>query len=222
MADYKVAEIFSSINGEGIRAGELAVFVRLQGCNLQCGYCDTRWANDSSASYTLMTEEDIYHRIMETGIRNVTLTGGEPLWHPDVEVLIRKLGIDGNLRLEIETNGSVDIRPFCWKDYRPVFTLDYKCPGSGMEAAMRCENFSYLTKADTVKFVVSHREDLEKARLVLEAYELVQKCHVIISPVFGEIEPAEIVDYMKEHCMNEVRLQLQLHKFIWDPVKRGV
>lgn len=222
MMKFKVVEIFSSINGEGMRAGELAVFVRMQGCNLQCTYCDTQWANQADARYTLMTVEEICEAVIETGIKNVTLTGGEPLKQLGIESLIQALLIKAACRVEIETNGSVEIRPFIFESYRPVFTMDYKLPGSGMEAMMNCDNFSYLCEHDTVKFVVSHLEDLIKAKAIIEQYELVEKCHVIFSPVFGKIEPAEIVEFMKQNQMNDVRLQLQLHKFIWDPMERGV
>lgn len=106
-ATYRVAEQFVSINGEGTRAGELAVFVRLCGCNLQCSYCDTQWANQPDVSYQLQTTEEIVQAILETGVRNVTLTGGEPLLTPNVAGLIAAITAQPTLSLEIETNGSV-------------------------------------------------------------------------------------------------------------------
>ena len=100
--------------------------------------------------------------------------------------------------------------------------MDYKLSASGMEEHMCIENMQYLRKMDTVKFVVGSIKDLERAKEVIEKYQLTQKCHIYISPVFGKIDPADIVEFMKNNYMNDVNLQLQLHKFIWDPDKKGV
>jgi 7-carboxy-7-deazaguanine synthase len=124
--------------------------------------------------------------------------------------------------VEIETNGSVSIDKLVFSAYRPVFTMDYKLPSSGMEEFMCKENFRLLCKHDTVKFVSGSMEDLERAAEIINEYKLDDRCHVFISPVFGEIEPADIVGFMEERNMNKVRLQLQLHKFIWEPTRRGV
>lgn len=221
MMEYKVAEIFSSINGEGTRAGELAVFIRLCGCNLQCSYCDTKWASLPDAPGKVLSAADILEEMRTYGIRNVTLTGGEPLLAPGAADLIELLGSSG-FSVEIETNGSVDISPFCHLPHRPIFTMDYKLPGSGMETYMLPQNFSRLQQQDTVKLVAGSREDLERGTAILKKYGLTDVCHVYFSPVFGSIEPAEIVAFMKEKSLNGVRLQLQLHKFIWDPQAKGV
>ncbi len=109
----RVAEKFISINGEGVRAGELAVFVRFQGCNLRCHYCDTKWALAKDCPYEEMSPEQIHAYIKGTGITNVTLTGGEPLLHKDMDRLLAILLADEDLRVEIETNGAVDLRKFC-------------------------------------------------------------------------------------------------------------
>lgn len=222
MAKYKVVEKFVSINGEGTRAGQLAAFIRFQGCNLNCGYCDTTWANEPKASYEWMTEEEIVTYILEEKVQNVTLTGGEPLLQQDINVLLERLAKETQLWVEIETNGSVNITPFLTIENRPSMTMDYKLPSSGMEQFMCQENFSLLQEKDTVKFVSGSREDLEKAKEIIERYELVKRCHVYLSPVFGQIEPADMVEYMKENHMNGVNLQLQMHKFIWNPNKKGV
>ena len=222
MAEFKVAEIFTSINGEGTRAGQTAVFVRFTGCNLNCSYCDTKWANEPNAEYKLMTDREILSRIKETGIKNVTLTGGEPLLREGIHELLEEIAKDGFLQAEIETNGSIDLKPFCDIENRPSFTMDYKLPSSGMEKHMCLENFEILEKKDTVKFVSGSREDLKKALEIIRKYDLSRRCHVYISPVFGSIEPAKIVDFMVENKLNDVNLQLQLHKFIWDPNMRGV
>lgn len=222
MGQFQVVEQFDSINGEGQRAGELAHFVRFAGCNLRCSFCDTMWANGPDAPYKLMSEEEIYRDIKESGIRNVTLTGGEPLLQKNIGRLLRMLNQDGELAVEIETNGSVDIGPFMEYANHLYFTLDYKLPGSGMEGQMLTENYQYLRPQDTVKFVCGSREDLERALDIIKTYSLSEKCKVYLSPVFGRIEPSEMVDFMLAQGLGNVRLQLQLHKFIWDPDKRGV
>ncbi len=222
MAVYQVVEFFESINGEGMRAGELAVFVRMKGCNLACSYCDTAWANVQDVSCQDWTEEEICRKILRTGIRNVTLTGGEPLLQPDIEVLLRRLALEKELRVEIETNGSVPVERFRRMANPPVFTIDYKLPGSGMEEKMCLENFQFVGSADTVKFVAADREDLDRARELTRQYGLDGRCHVLISPVFGKIQPVQIVEYMQKWQMNNVRLQLQMHKIIWKPEQRGV
>ena len=219
---YKVVETFISINGEGQHAGELALFIRFAGCNLNCNYCDTRWANQPDVVYQEMTETEIKALVTDSGVRNVTLTGGEPLLQPGMYQLLETMGSLPDIRIEIETNGSVDIEPYMTLIRRPAFTLDYKLPGSGMEAGMNTENYRYLTKEDTVKFVISDKADLTRAREIIEQYQLEGRCGIYYSPVFGRIRPAEIVDDMIEHRFNGVHMQLQMHKCIWDPEQRGV
>lgn len=219
---YKVVETFISINGEGQHAGELALFIRFAGCNLNCNYCDTRWANQPDVVYQEMTETEIKALVADSGVRNVTLTGGEPLLQPGMYQLLEIVESLPDIRIEIETNGSVDIGPYMTLIRRPAFTLDYKLPGSGMEAGMNTENYRYLTKEDTVKFVISDKADLTRAREIIEQYQLEGRCGIYYSPVFGRIRPAEIVDDMIEHRLNGVHMQLQMHKFIWDPEQRGV
>ena len=122
---YEVVEHFVSINGEGPLAGQLAVFVRFKGCNLSCLYCDTKWANEPDVPARVMTAEEIHQAIMETGVRNVTLTGGEPLDRPYISELLEKLAADHLLHVEIETNGSVSLAPFVNIPNRPSFTMDH-------------------------------------------------------------------------------------------------
>ncbi|MCR4608658.1 MAG: putative 7-carboxy-7-deazaguanine synthase QueE [Eubacterium sp.] len=223
MNGFSVVEKFISINGESRRAGELAVFVRFRGCNLRCNYCDTLWACVDTAECEYMSAQEIYEYIKSTGIKNVTLTGGEPMLQKDIKELLKLLGGDRNLRIEVETNGAVLLDEY----YRTVpenisFTVDYKCPGSGMEKLMCLRNFEEIRELDTVKFVVSDRNDLDCMVKIIDTYRLTEKCMVYVSAVFGRIEPQEIVEYMTEHKLNDVRLQLQMHKFIWDPDKCGV
>lgn len=216
----KVAEKFVSINGEAQRAGELAVFIRFTGCNLSCSYCDTKWANEPECPYEELTPNEIYEYILSTGVKNVTLTGGEPLLHQDIYELVTLLAKDKDLRIEIETNGSVDIRLFKEIDNPPSITLDYKTSASGMEDKMIMSNYDYLDENDTVKFVCGSIKDLEKVRYINDNYIKLAKTY--ISPVFGAIQPSEIVDFMIDNNMNNIRLQLQLHKFIWNPDMKGV
>ena len=218
---YKVAEKFVSINGEGPRAGELAVFLRFCGCNLDCGYCDTRWANTADAEYELASEEELVAYVKSTGVKNVTLTGGEPLLQTGIARLIKLLGESG-AEVEIETNGSVPLKDIVALSSRPAVTADYKLPSSGMEKHMITENFSCLTQRDAVKFVVGDKRDLARAEEIINEYGLTDGCRVYFSPVFGKIRPEEIAEFMKERKLNGVRLQLQLHKIIWKPDMRGV
>lgn len=222
MAKYKVAERFVSINGESVKAGELAVFIRFTGCNLNCSYCDTKWANEADAPYEELTDEEIYDYIKRTGVRNVTLTGGEPLIQKDIDKLLLMLAMDEELQVEVETNGSVDIAEFKALTDRVAFTFDYKLPGSGMESNMCFSNYNYIDKKDAVKFVSGSIKDLETARDIIHEWALDIKSNVYISPVYGKINPEDIVDFMIENEMNGVKLQLQLHKYIWDPEMRGV
>ncbi len=219
---YQVVEKFVSINGEGRRAGELAVFIRMKGCNLRCTYCDTLWANEADCESTEMTVDEIVSYIEENKVKNVTLTGGEPLLREGMAELITAILSDPQRRVEIETNGSVDLSPYCELERRPSFTMDYKMPDSGMEHAMRLSNMEKLSSEDTVKFVVSSRSDMERALEIIEKYDLRERTAVYFSPVFGRIEPVEMVDFLMEKKLNDVKIQIQLHKMIWDPQKRGV
>lgn len=222
MTKFHVAELFVSINGEGRRAGQLAVFVRFCGCNLNCAYCDTQWANRADAPYTEMTAQEIHEYIRRSGVTNVTVTGGEPLMQNGIAELLTLLAQDDALYVEIETNGSVPADFVFEIKNRPSLTMDYKTGASGMEDRMCLRNFELLTGYDTVKFVCGSHEDLETALRVCRTYDLIGTCAVYLSPVFGAIEPGEMVEFVKEHRLNGVNVQLQMHKFIWDPNQKGV
>ncbi len=224
MMKYKIAEKFVSINGEGTRAGQLAVFVRLCGCNLNCSYCDTKWANERDVYYTELCADEIVDYILDTGVKNITLTGGEPLLKraENIKELLKKMSQIDDAHIEIETNGSVLLDEYMNIGDNISFTMDYKLPGSCMEDSMCLENFSLLRAKDTVKFVAGSKEDLIRAKDIIDKYRLTDKCAVYISPVFGKIEPVEIVDFMIENKLNDVNMQLQMHKVIWDPDKKGV
>ena len=141
----------------------------------------------------------------------------------NIKALLLRLSSDKDLSIEIETNGAVSLTEYYKEMPANIsFTVDYKCPGSGMEKAMVPENFANIRNNDTVKFVVSDKNDLDKMCEIIETNNLTEKCMVYVSAVFGRIKPDEIVNYMIEHKMNDVRLQLQIHKYIWDPDKKGV
>ncbi|MBW9157697.1 putative 7-carboxy-7-deazaguanine synthase QueE [Clostridium sp. FP2] len=219
---FKVVEKFTSVNGEGPLSGQLVVFIRFAGCNLNCSYCDTTWANTPDVCYDLMTATDIYKYIKSTEIKNVTLTGGEPLLQEGIIELLEMLSKDSLLHIEIETNGSASLNEFNIIENPPSFNMDYKLPWSNMEDKMNLDNFASLSYKDTVKFVCGSNEDLQKTKFIIDKYELSNKTNVYISPVFGQIDLEMIVDFMKDNKMNGVNLQIQLHKIIWDPNKRGV
>ncbi len=220
---YQVVERFVSINGEGLGAGTLAVFIRFAGCNLACNYCDTAWANEADVAHELMTAESIYNYVISTGINNVTLTGGEPFCQEGIMELIKLLAKNPKLRIEVETNGSQPLDSYVELGAANlVFTMDYKLAFSGMEPQMLTSNFGLLGRADVVKFVVQDTSELDQVSQLLTRHQLAERTNVHLSPAWGMIEPSILVEYMLKHGLNDVRLQLQLHKIIWDKDRRGV
>ena len=233
-ATMPVAERFVSINGEGACAGKLAAFIRFTGCNLRCGYCDTMWANAPSAAAQGETPEQLAAWVRQTGVECVTLTGGEPVLQPLLPQLVeRLLGEPGpggcGLRVEIETNGAADLGELAALRTRIgndapgelTFTVDWKLPSSGMEQRMLPANFRLLDARDTVKFVCG-RGDLPRVLEVARQLDLPGRVPVYLSPCFGDIEPARIVEFMQENRMTWATAQVQLHKVIWPDVERGV
>jgi 7-carboxy-7-deazaguanine synthase len=217
---YKVNEIFVSIDGEGVRTGLPTVFIRLYGCNLKCSYCDTRYSCENR-EYKLMPLMDILEQVLSYGVPRVTLTGGEPLIHEGVKDLINSL-VANDIEVNIETNGAVDLNDF-WEykhNSKVIFTMDYKCASSGMEDKMILWNLYLLQPKDVIKFVVSNYNELEKMEYILE--ETGCKAQPYVSPVFGAIEPKELVEYVLDNKLNNVKVQVQLHKIIWNPNMRGV
>ena len=212
-----VNEIFSSIEGEGIRAGYPVTFIRLYGCNLHCSYCDTRYSCEGG-DYEFMSIDEILKVVADLGFHRVTLTGGEPLIHRDVNELILTL-INAGYEVNIETNGAVYIAPYTTFK-KLIITLDYKSISSGENESMWLSNIPLLRKRDVLKFVVGSQEDLDDMRRIVVEYNPI--CSIYVSPVFGKIEPKEIVEYIKEHKLENCRVQLQMHKFIWPPQQRGV
>ena len=215
----QIIEKFTSINGEGLKQGELALFIRFKGCNLRCSYCDTTYSF-ISPKYKDETIDELCEFAVKENVKNITLTGGEPLLQKDIKELMIKLSNLG-FNIEIETNGAVNIKEFLGIK-NVSFTLDYKTPSSLMEDKMILDNYNYITKKDSVKFVCGSIDDLNKSLEIMNKYDLINKTNCMFSPVFGEIETSKIVDFMIKNNLNSVKLSLQIHKYIWDPNKRGV
>jgi 7-carboxy-7-deazaguanine synthase len=207
-----VNEIFLSIQGESLSAGFPTVFVRFTGCNLRCSYCDTKYAYDEGFE---MSPEDIYKEIKKNYYKRVCLTGGEPLLQEDIMKLLRLLD---DYDVSIETNGSIDISTLKLSD-RHYFVMDMKAPSSGMSEQMLFSNFKYLRDIDETKFVIGSRSDYEWTRNIIKTYH--NKGTITISPVFGKVKYRDVVEWILQDRL-DVRFQLQLHKIIWSPDKRGV
>ncbi len=210
----RVTEIFHSIQGESTFAGEPCVFVRVTGCPLRCTWCDTAYAFHEGVELSL---DQIIERVQAFGCRLVEITGGEPLHNPEAFGLTTRL-LDAGFTVLVETSGAVDIAPL---DRRAVIIMDLKCPGSGMADRNLWGNLAHLKPGDQVKFVLKDREDYLWARDVLARRRVHERQPVLFSPVFGELDPKTLAEWMLEDRVS-ARLQLQLHKLIWDPAARGV
>lgn len=221
---FNIIEKFLSVDGEGPTSGELATFIRFQGCNLRCSWCDTVYSWQNENINERLTSQDIYNYIKGNKVNNVTLTGGEPLIQENIDELLKMLDEDPNLNIHIETNGSVDIENFKRKYTKGniSYIVDFKLPSSKMSEKMIYNNMNLVSEKDVYKFVIGSMNDLKKAYEIISEYDLVNKCHVYLSPVTGSVEMSEIVEFMKDKNMNKVRLQVQLHKIIWDKDARGV
>lgn len=221
-----IVEIFRSIEGEGKRTGKLCTFIRTAGCNLRCSYCDTKYSYDESgAGYMLI--DDIIETVGMYECPNITITGGEPLIHEEVKnELIPRL-LEKGYCVNIETNGSILLKglresviPEDQTQENLFFTMDWKSISSRMNSKMLAENLLELKSYDVLKFVVGSNVDLIDMKDVIDNYKI--KAQIYVSPVFGKIEMEDIVNFMKRNNMNDVKLQVQLHKIIWNPEKRGV
>lgn len=254
-SSWQVAELFCSVNGEGPKAGRLAVFVRFAGCNLKCAYCDTAWANEPGCPTDTKTMSDLVAFVAGSGAECITLTGGEPLLQDNLDTLLfGLLEADPDWAVEIETNGAVDLSAaaqarhawahrrsheligddgsvlgrlnhrnvFVRESQRIAFTMDWKLPASGMGDQMLPGNLALLEDHDCLKFVVGAPEDLDSALEVMDAHQLRDRAGIFFSPVHGQMDPAQIVDFMKRNRLARARLQLQLHKAIWPGVEKGV
>ncbi len=215
----QVIEKFVSINGEGLKQGELALFIRFANCNLRCSYCDTKYSF-INPEFTNESIDEIVEYAKSKKVKNITLTGGEPLIQDGIKELIIKLA-NNNFNIEIETNGSVSIKEFL-NIPNVSFTLDYKLPFSLMEKHMDFSNYEFITKKDSVKFVCGNLSDMERAYEIIKKYNLIEKTNCLFSPIFNMIDLKEMVNFLIDNNLNGVRLCLQIHKIIWDPNERGV
>ncbi len=214
MTELVVNEIFHSIQGESSHVGRPCVFVRLTYCNLRCTWCDTAYAFSEGRTMSVAAILEEVARF-ECGL--VEVTGGEPLLQPDVHQLLGALCDEGYETL-LETGGSLDITMV---DQRVHRIMDIKCPGSGMEARNLLSNLQHLRRADEVKFVLTDRADFDWACAAIADHALIERCHVLFSPVFGVLDPTKLAQWVLDSGL-QVRLQLQLHKHLWDPQRRGV
>lgn len=210
----RVTEIFHSIQGESTHAGRPCVFVRLTGCPLRCTWCDSEYAFIGG---TEMTVEEVLGRVEAYQCPLVEVTGGEPLHQPEAFLLIERLCAAG-YEVLIETSGAIDTSGV---DPRAYLILDVKCPGSGMLDRMHWANLDRLTAKDEVKFVIKDRADYEWASAILNEYGLATRCTVLFGPVFGELDPRQLAEWVLADRL-PVRFQLQQHKYIWAPDMRGV
>ena len=210
----KVCEIFSSIQGESSYAGLPCTFVRLTGCNLRCIYCDTRYAYEEGND---MSIDEILQAVKNHDIKIVEITGGEPLSQKETPILIKILCDEGFFVL-LETNGSFSIKDI---DRRAVIIMDIKTPSSMMSETLLKENLNYIKEKDEIKFVLMNKDDYEWAKHCIKEEGLLNKCNVLLSPAFGILSPKDLSRWIVEDRLN-VKLNLQIHKYIYDPTLRGV
>ena len=213
-ATLTVNETFFSIQGEGTRSGQPCVFVRLTGCPLRCAWCDTAHAFHEGARRSV---EDVVREIARHPCRRVLVTGGEPLGQPAAFVLVERL-LDDGWEVLVETSGHI---PLDALDRRAVTILDIKAPGSGETHRMEWRNLDLLARGDEVKFVLADRADYEWSRELAREKGLLAKCVVLFSPVHGVLDPGALARWILDDGL-DVRLQVQLHKYLWPGVERGV
>ena len=210
-----INEIYESIQGESSWAGWRCVFVRLTFCDLRCTYCDTEYAFYEGKKRPVA---EVVDEVLKFNAPLVEITGGEPLLQKNVLPLMTAL-CDAGRTVLIETSGAHDISKI---DPRVHRIMDLKTPGSGECARNLWSNIPHLAKRDEVKFVIGSREDYEWSREQVRTHDLTARCGtVLFSPIFGRIEPRQIVEWIIEDKL-PVRFQLQMHKFIWDPKQKGV
>lgn len=207
MTTLKITEIFYSLQGETRTVGLPTVFIRLTGCPLRCQYCDTAYAFSGGKRWAL---DDVLSAVAKYQPRYVTVTGGEPLAQPACFDLLTAL-CDAGYEVSLETSGALDIAAV---DSRVVKVVDFKTPGSQEVDKNRFENITSITKKDQIKFVVCDREDYLWTKAIINQYALTDKCEVLLSPSYQELENQQLADWIIEDNL-PVRFQLQLHKAIW-------
>ena len=210
----KINEIYFSIQGESTKAGLPCVFVRLTYCNLRCKYCDTEYAFYEGKELSL---EEIISGVKKFDCKLVEITGGEPLVQSDTINLMQRL-CDEGFEVLLETGGSLSIKEI---DPRVKIIMDLKCPSSGMLKKNYYKNIDFIKPSDEIKFVIGTREDYEWTKKIIQKYNLMKKCIILFSVVFGELEPVRLVEWILEDKL-DIRFQLQMHKFIWEPTTKGV
>ncbi|MDH4456703.1 MAG: 7-carboxy-7-deazaguanine synthase QueE [Candidatus Methylopumilus sp.] len=209
----RIFEIFYSLQGESSRVGLPTVFVRLTGCPLRCGYCDTEYAFHGGATQSF---DEILAKIASYQAQYVCVTGGEPLAQKGCHELLKML-CDAGYKVSIETSGAMDISQ---ADHRVSVIMDIKTPGSGEESKNLWSNIATLSVKDEVKFVMVDRADYDWAKQILSQYDLTSKCPVLFSPVYKTLPPADLAAWVLEDHL-PVRMQVQLHKILWGE-KAGV
>ncbi len=211
----KVCEIFTAIQGESTHAGRLCTFVRLSGCNLRCSYCDTQYAFENGRDLAL---QNIIDDIVAAKVHLVEITGGEPLLQKQEVDLLTKALLDSGYEVLIETNGSVPIHDM---DQRAKIILDIKTPGSGMHQKMQFSNIEHIKPADEIKFVLCSREDYDWAKDIVLNYGIIGRCEILMSPAYGILNPRDLAGWIITDRL-QVRLNLQLHKYIYGNEERMV
>ena len=209
----KIYEIFHSLQGETSRIGLPTVFVRLTGCPMRCTYCDTEYAFSGGGN---MQIAEILVKVAEFGTRYVTVTGGEPLAQKECYTLLQAL-CDSGYSVSLETGGAMDIAPV---DARVSIILDIKTPGSNEEKNMFWANVNHIKPKDEIKFVLCNRADYDWAKLKLSELKLTEKCPVLFSPSYNELQANELAAWVLQDKL-PVRMQVQLHKILWGE-KQGV
>ena len=209
-----VHEIYRSLQGESTFVGLPCAFIRLTGCHLRCGYCDTTYAFTQGKTYTL---DEIVEQVVALGDLLVEITGGEPLLQVEVHPLMTRLADLGRTVL-LETSGAKDISPV---DPRVRIILDLKTPGSGEVEANFYENLPLLKQKDELKFVICDRRDFEWSIEQIRKYKLIGRCPILLSPAFGQVNPTDLAAWVLETTL-PLRVQIQLHKLLWNPAARGV
>ena len=210
----KVNEIYYSIQGESTHVGRPCIFIRLTYCNLRCTYCDTEYAFYEGKDIEI---PEIMAKIKQWNCNLVEVTGGEPLFQDECIDLLNEL-TNQNYEVLLETGGSLSISDVPIEIVRIV---DFKCPSSGMEKKNLWSIVNDLQPHDEVKFVIGDREDFDWAKEILNKYSLNEKCSILFSPTFGKIDPSLIVEWILEGDI-PVRMQLQMHKHIWESEGKGV
>ena len=209
-----INEIYHSIQGESSYSGRPCIFIRLTYCNLRCSYCDSEHTFYEGKELTI---EEILEKIKEYPCNLVEVTGGEPLFQKNCIILLQKL-VENKYEVLLETSGSLSIESV---PKEVINIIDFKCPSSKMVKKNLWENINYLKKDDEIKFVIADKEDYVWAKNKISEYELTKKSNILMSPAYNEIESKKIVDWILRDNLN-VRFQIQLHKEIWDPDKKGV